>query len=141
MMKNLVILLIIILSNFSAKSQSSSDSTKLANNEIKTLLQIGDEWKRLSKEVVLLNDRSIILYEKIFVRDSLIASQKKAIEGYESVITGYQKSESNLIQQRTNLEKAVKDLNKKMKRQKTKTFITSLAGIIGMGAAAILLLK
>lgn len=59
----------------------------------------------------------------------------------DKVIEDYVRSEANLIQQRTNLEKAVKDLNKKMKRQKTKTFITSLAGIIGMGAAAILLLK
>lgn len=103
------------------------------------MLKIGDDWKRLSKEVVLLNDRNIILYEKIFVRDTLIASQKKAIAGYENVVTGYQQSEANLIQQRTNLEKAVKDLNKKIKKQKTKTFITSMAGIVGI--AAVLILK
>lgn len=140
-MRNLVILAIIILCSFRVQSQTLSDSTRLANADIKVLLKIGDDWKRLSEEVILMNDRNIILQEKIFLRDSVITTQAEALSKYESIITGYQKSESNLIQQRTNLEKAVKDLNKKMKRQKTKTFITSLAGIIGMGAAAILLLK
>lgn len=128
-MKNLVILLIILLNSFSVKSQTSSDSTKLSNNEIRTLLQIGDEWKRLSKEVVLLNDRNIILYEKIFVRDTLIASQKKAIAGYENVVTGYQQSEANLIQQRLNLQKEIKIITKRARRNNTKTFIASFAAI------------
>lgn len=105
------------------------------------MLKIGDDWKRLTEEVILMNDRNIILQEKIFLRDSVITTQAEALSKYESIITGYQKSESNLIQQRTNLEKAVKDLNKKMKRQKTKTFITSLAGVIGIATAGILLLK
>lgn len=92
-------------------------------------MQIGDEWKRLSKEVVLLNDRNIILYEKIFVRDTLIAAQKKAITGYESVIAGYQQSEANLIQQRMNLQKEIKAITRQARRNNTKTFIASFAAI------------
>lgn len=59
----------------------------------------------------------------------------------DKVIEDYVKSEKNLLEQRKNLERLVKSLNKKIKRQKTKTFITSLAGIIGIAGAGILLLK
>lgn len=96
------------------------------------MLQIGDEWKRLSKEVVLLTDRNIILYEKIELRDSLIAKMKVNINGYENVIEGYKKSEANLLMQRDNFSEEIKSLTKKIKVQKTKTFIVALVGIVGM---------
>ncbi|MCO5285225.1 MAG: hypothetical protein M9898_02285 [Chitinophagaceae bacterium] len=101
----------------------------MANADIKVLLKIGDDWKRLTEEVILMNDRNIILYEKIFVRDTLIASQKKAIAGYENVVTGYQQSEANLIQQRLNLQKEIKIITKRARRNNTKTFIASFAAI------------
>ena len=136
-MKNLVILLIIILSSFRAQSQTSSDSTKLANADIKVLLKIGDDWKRLSEEVILLNDRNVILYEKIFLRDSVITTQANSLSKYESVIAGHQRSEANLIAQRKNLELALKKMTRKAKWNNTKSFIGG-AGIVIVGALYLL---
>ena len=136
-MRNLVILAIIILCSFKAQCQISSDSTRLSNADIKVLLKIGDDWKRLSEEVILMNDRNIILQEKIFLRDSVITTQAEALSKYESIITGYQKSESNLIQQRTNLEKELKKITRKAKWNNTKSFIGAV-GIVVVGTLYLL---
>ncbi len=140
-MRKLMLSIIIILLTFSVHSQSLPDSTKIPNSHLRIALKLVAQGRQCEQELLLVRHQTDVLYDKLSVKDSIIYQYKVAMQMQDKVIEDYVSSEANLIQQRTNLEKAVKDLNKKMKRQKTKMFITSLAGVIGMGAAAILLLK
>lgn len=135
------IIAIIILSGFNVRSQTRQDSTVLANKDIKSLLSAFDEWKYLKPENALLNNRVQLLQQKIVVKDSTIDNLIFINQMDGLIIKDYIVSEKNLIEQRTNLENNIKQLTKKIKRQKTKTFITSLAGIVGIVGAGILLLK
>lgn len=125
--------------NFSAHTQSLPDSTKIPNSQLRIALQLAERGRQCEQELLLVRHQTDVLYAKLSVKDSIIYQYKVAMQMQDKVIEDYVSSEANLIQQRTNLEKAVKDLNKKMKRQKTKTFITSMAGIVGI--AAVLILK
>lgn len=122
-------------------SQSLPDSTKIPNSQLRIALQLAERGRQCEQELLLVKHQTDVLYDKLSVKDSIIYQYKGALQMQDKVIEDYVRSEANLIQQRTNLEKAVKSLNKKIKRQKTKTFITSLAGIIGIAGAGILLLK
>lgn len=137
----LLIVLIIILSSFNVQSQTRQDSTALANKDIKSLLAAFDEWKYLKPENRLLNDRVMLLQKKINVKDSIIDTLNYVNDLNGKVILEYAKSEKNLIDQRMNLENEISLLSRKLKRQKKKTFLTSLVGGIGIIATGILILK
>lgn len=137
----LLIVLILILSSFNVQSQTRQDSTALANKDIKSLLAAFDEWKYLKPENRLLNDRVVLLQKKINVKDSIIDTLNYVNDLNGKVILEYAKSEKNLIDQRMNLENEISLLSRKLKRQKKKTFLTSLVGGIGIIATGILILK
>ena len=122
-------------------SQTRQDSTALANKDIKSLLAAFDEWKYLKPENRLLNDRVVLLQKKINVKDSIIDTLNYVNDLNGKVILEYAKSEKNLIDQRMNLENEISLLSRKLKRQKKKTFLTSLVGGIGIIATGILILK
>lgn len=122
-------------------SQTQQDSTALANKDIKSLLAAFDEWKYLKPENRLLNDRVVLLQKKINVKDSIIDTLNYVNDLNGKVILEYAKSEKNLIDQRMNLENEISLLSRKLKRQKKKTFLTSLVGGIGIIATGILILK
>lgn len=123
------------------QSQTRQDSTALANKDIKSLLAAFDEWKYLKPENRLLNDRVVLLQKKINVKDSIIDTLNYVNDLNGKVILEYAKSEKNLIDQRMNLENEISLLSRKLKRQKKKTFLTSLVGGIGIIATGILILK
>lgn len=139
--RKLLIVLILILSSFNVLSQTQQDSTALANKDIKSLLAAFDEWKYLKPENRLLNDRVVLLQKKINVKDSIIDTLNYVNDLNGKVILEYAKSEKNLIDQRMNLENEISLLSRKLKRQKKKTFLTSLVGGIGIIATGILILK
>lgn len=140
-MRKLMLSIITILLTCNVHSQIWQDSTKIPNSQLRIALQLAEQGRQCEQELLLVRQQTDLLYQKISVKDSIIYQYRGALQMQDRVIEDYVSSEANLIQQRTNLEKAVKDLNKKMKKQKTKTFITSLTGIIGIAAAGILLLK
>ena len=138
-MRNLVIIAILILYSCSAQCQTLSDSTKLSNKDINVLLQISDDRNKLEREVANLSERADILSNRIKELNDELAKKRTIINGYEVVIIGYQKSENDLIEQRTNLEKELKKITRKLKWAKTKLFI--FAGVVVTGAAALLIIK
>lgn len=141
MIKRLLIILIIAVSSFNTLSQTRQDSTVLADRDIKALLSAFDEWKVLHAENPVLRQRVVLLESKIAVKDSIIVNLDQVVGMNGLIIQDYILNEKNLLRQRSNLEGEVKRLNKAVKRQKRKTFFTSLAGAVGIAGAAILLLK
>lgn len=116
-----------------------SDSTLLANKDISVLLQISDERKSLEKQTVVLNDRISILTNRIDQLNTEILKKDGYISIYQAGIEGYKVSEQNLIEQRTNLEKALKKTIRQLRWAKTKLFL--FAGVVVAGSAALLIMK
>ena len=140
-MKKLSLMAITILLTCSVHSQKLPDSTAIPNAQLRLALQLIEQGKQCAEELALQRTANDLLYQKIAVKDSTIYQYKSSMQMQDKVIEDYVKSEANLTEQRKNLERLVKSLNKKIKRQKTKTFITSLAGVIGIATAGILLVK
>lgn len=103
------------------------------------MLSAFDEWKVLKPENNLLFERVGLLNKKIAVKDSIIFNYENVISFQKITISDYISIESNLINQQSNLQKQVKRLEKTIRKQKAKTFISSLSGVVGI--IAVILLK
>lgn len=139
MKKSLLITLTIALMSFSVQSQTRQDSTVTANKDLRAMLSAFDEWKVLKPENTLLFERVGLLNKKIAVKDSIIFNHENIISLQKITISDYISIESNLINQQSNLQKQVKRLEKTIRKQKAKTFISSLSGVVGI--IAVILLK
>lgn len=128
-------------------SQSSKiiDSTCLPNTQLILALKKIEQAELVKNQCELLIARyekeSALLNKRIDDRDSIVSflreKEKIAIEIRESLTRQIAIAD----QQIKSCAATVKALGKSLKRSKTKTFITGIAGITGMAALTILLLK
>lgn len=128
----ILITVLMILMTFNAQSQKRQDSTAVPDGDLRALLMAFDEWRTLKPENALLLERVDLLHEKIALKDSTIGQQEKIILLQRLNLEGMAQNEKILLAQRNDFQKQTKSLTKKLKASKTKTFISSIAGIVGI---------
>lgn len=87
-----------------------------------------------------ISDRVFILEERLKELNADIIKKNTSIIVYENGIKAYQVSESNLIEQRTNLQKEIKKLTRQLKWAKTKLYLFAVV-VVGGAAALIIITK
>lgn len=116
-----------------------NDSTLIPNSQLRIALQKIEMGRQCEEELTLQKKQNDLLYQRISLKDSVIYNYVNITTNKDFIIETYKLSESNLMAQRDIALSTVKALQRKLKAQKTKTFITAVAGVVGIAATFILL--
>lgn len=141
-MKILSVSIGILLLSFQGLSQSSkTDSTVIANSQLKIALKKIEQGKLDAQQLALQIRGNEILRERLLVKDSIIATYQQKEKTDQQLQLSYQQ-EINSYQLQMNLQNnAIQGLQKKWKQQKRKTFIVGLAGFLTTTGIAYLFIK
>lgn len=127
-----------------AHSQSSktSDSTCLPNYQLKLALKKIEQGEMLKKQCEQLMERyeneSRLLNKRIDDRDSIVSYLREK-EAISNEVKASMARQINAAQAQIDIyAKEVRTIQKSLKKSKTKTFLTALAGVV---VSAVLILK
>ena len=127
-----------VLLSLQGLSQNSKDSTLIPNSQLRLALQKVEQGRFCAEQLTLHIERNRLLESRIELKDSLIARYKMIDVASKAIIINYEIAENNLLQQKGVLASGVKVLEKQLRAQKRKTTFTSIAGMVGMTALALL---
>lgn len=129
----------------SANSQTSKDSTKLPNSQLRIALKLIEEGKYCSKERDLLQKQNDILYQRLDQKDTTIAIQDRRLAVRDQIESTYEmkgkiyEAENAALIKKNKDEKEAADMA--LKKSKAKLTTWKIGTVLVAGGAAYLLLK
>lgn len=130
MQKILVALPISMLIALGSISQTSSDTVCLPSSQLKLAIEKIERGKQVERELILTNNKVVILEKRIALKDSLISKYNDNEKYYNKLISNYETSLLNNTSQIQNLEESLRLSKKIGRRQKLSKWII---GILGLG--------
>jgi hypothetical protein len=124
----------LILTAFAGHTQNKKDTTCISNEDLKRKLIQLEQCKVDQAELLQKRNEALQLKEIIISKDSVISGLHQSLIVYKDLITNYSEQVDNLKKQ-TDLEQAgIQLLNKQLKKQKAKTILTAVAGLLLSGS-------
>lgn len=111
-------------------SQTSSDTVCLPSSQLKLAIEKIERGKQVERELILTNNKVVILEKRIALKDSLISNYNDNEKYYNKLISNYETSLLNNTSQIQNLEESLRLSKKIGRRQKLSKWII---GILGLG--------
>lgn len=111
-------------------SQTSSDTVCLPSSQLKLAIEKIERGKQVERELILTNNKVVILEKRIALKDSLISKYNDNEKYYNKLISNYETSLLNNTSQIQNLEESLRLSKKIGRRQKLSKWII---GILGLG--------
>lgn len=111
-------------------SQTSSDTVCLPSSQLKLAIEKIEKGKQVERELILTNNKVVILEKRIALKDSLISKYNDNEKYYNKLISNYETSLLNNTSQIQNLEESLRLSKKIGRRQKLSKWII---GILGLG--------
>ena len=125
-----MILALILLGSFTAKSQ---DSTKISDKDLRAGAAIFFEWQFQLLELKAKDENIAIMANQIDTKNKQIAAFKKREQTFTNLIDAY-KQDSTLAASQINVYKGMTtSLKKDLKKQRTKTTLAIIGGIAASG--------
>jgi hypothetical protein len=114
--------------SLTGQSQKLKDSTCLPNSQIKVLLKVIKEGEYTTAQLDFVKRENDLLNKRIAVKDTVIAAYENKSALLQSIINNKQLETDNLLQQKDELQKGIKGLEKSLRRQKVKTVFVGALG-------------
>jgi hypothetical protein len=123
----------LVLIAFVGHSQTTEDSTRIANKDLKRKLIQLEQCKVDQAELLQRRNEVLQLSQIVNSKDSVISGLHQSMSVYKELITNYTEQVDN-IKKQADLEQAgILLLKKQLKKQKAKTVLTGIAGIVTAG--------
>ena len=107
-----------------------NDSTCLPNTQLRLALKLIEKGKAATTALLVQKDQNELLRVRIRVKDSVISLQQKRDTVYQQLVDGYQKDNQRLQEQSEARAAVIAKMRQDIKKQKRKTFLTYLAGLL-----------
>lgn len=129
-MKKLLLFSITVLLTCKAISQTfrTQDSSVIANKDLRKAAVLIEQGKSCLVELNLQRRQNDLLQQRVDVKDSIISHHVKTEDNLNQQIKNYDLMNENYKEQITLRDAGIKQLEKSLKRQKTKTVFVGIAG-------------
>lgn len=131
----------IALISLKSFSQTSDSVTCIPNSKLQLAAKLIEKGKLDSIELDVQRSNVILLNQRIATKNDIIAEYQLKDSTYKRIFSNYDQEQKNMLDQVVLANKQVLVLQKDVRRQKRKTFITGLAGLLATGLTLYLTTK
>ena len=130
MKKQIIMLLITLLTAYQGISQTSNDSvTCLPNAQLKKAINLIEKGKVVEEELVATKELLKNSETRLFLKDSIIVKYQLSENQYKSLVANFEQNLNNDKRIIYNLETQIKLSKKIARRQKLSKYIVGILGV------------
>lgn len=126
-------LIISVLILFVATSASCQDSTHIANKDLQAAVAIIEEWRFMKLELKAKDESIAIMQKQVASRNSQIQKYKQREKTFTGLIDAYKKDSTLAAAQIRVYAGMTTSLKKDLKKQRRKTTLAIIGGIVMSG--------
>lgn len=121
---------ILLLTSLKSFSQTSDSVTCIPNDKLRLAAQLIEKGRLDSAELDIQRTNVRLLYQRVSTKNDIIRQYQLKDSTFKNIQANYDREQKNMLDQVALANRQVAQLQKDVRRQKTKVKVVGLAGII-----------
>jgi hypothetical protein len=120
---------------------SGNDTTCLPNAQLKLALKKIEKGKLDAAELKLQQEQNLLLEKRLFVKDSIIGLRQQQVNSYMQLVKNHESESATYREEAQAREESIKRLQAGLRKERSKTVMATISGILSTTTLVYLLLK